>query len=205
MRIEKTLSTKTRTRRKQIIRAALACFTQIGYSATNMADIRSRSRASTGSIYHHFKSKEQLARAVYLEGIRDYQEGFLSVLEKYGDASEAISEIITYHLNWVEQNPDWSRFLFLMRHADFMGNAQDEFNGLNANFFRCISMWFQQQVKTGSIRNMPTDVSMAVLLGPCQEYTRLYVDGKACTPPGQAAGELALAAWNALKSETPME
>ncbi|HPJ92919.1 MAG TPA: TetR/AcrR family transcriptional regulator [Deltaproteobacteria bacterium] len=205
MKIEKTLSTKTRTRRELIIRAALACFTEIGYAATNMADIRSRSGASTGSIYHHFKSKEQLARAVYLEGIRDYQEGFLSALKKYEDASEAILEIITYHLTWVEQNPDWSRFLFLMRHADFMGNAQDEFNVLNANFFRCVSMWFLQQVKTGSIRSMPTDLSIAVLLGPCQEYTRLYIDGKACTPPGQAAGELALAAWNALRSETSVE
>ena len=205
MTVEKSLTTKTQTRRKQIIHAALACFTEIGYAATNMADIRSRSGASTGSIYHHFKSKEQLARAVYLEGIREYQEGILSVLEKHDNASEAILEIITYHLIWVEQNPGWSRFLFLMRHADFMGNAQDEFNVLNANFFRCVSMWFLQQVKTGSIRNMPTDVLIAVLLGPCQEYTRLYVDGKACTPPEQAAGELALAAWNALRSEKSVE
>ena len=205
MRVGKSLTAKTQTRRKQIIHSALACFTEIGYAATNMADIRSRSGASTGSIYHHFKSKEQLAGAVYLEGIRDYQEGFLSALDKHEDASDAILEIISYHLNWVEQNPDWSRFLFLMRHADFMGNAQDEFNSLNAKFFRSVSMWFLRQVKNGSIRNIPTDILIAVLLGPCQEYTRLYIDGKACTSPGQAAGELALAAWNALRYNKDME
>jgi len=43
-----------------------------------MADIRVRARASIGSIYHHFRSKEQLAAALYVEGLRDYQEGAFS-------------------------------------------------------------------------------------------------------------------------------
>ena len=37
-----------------------------------------RARASIGSIYHHFRSKEQLAAALYVEGLRDYQEGAFS-------------------------------------------------------------------------------------------------------------------------------
>jgi hypothetical protein len=105
----------------------------------------------------------------------------------------------------VEENPDWSRFLFLMRHADFMRSAEDEFAELNTKFFSGVSQWFAQQVNTGSIRTMPGDVFIAIVLGPCQEYTRLYIDGKACTPRQEAARELACAAWCALRAKSGEE
>ena len=56
------------SRRQAILDAALACFTNKGFTETTMEDIRIRSGASTGSIYHHFSNKEMLARALYLEG-----------------------------------------------------------------------------------------------------------------------------------------
>ena len=60
-------------RRREIIKAALTCFTEHGFEKTGMALIREHSGASTGSIYHHFQSKEQLGAAVYLESILDWQ------------------------------------------------------------------------------------------------------------------------------------
>ncbi len=80
MKTKNSKHTTTAARRTEIIRAALACFTELGFTPTGMVDIRRKSNASTGSIYHHFKSKEQLAAEVYLEGIRDYQEGFVTAL-----------------------------------------------------------------------------------------------------------------------------
>ncbi|HTO27428.1 MAG TPA: TetR family transcriptional regulator, partial [Devosia sp.] len=41
-------------RRRQILDAALSAFLERGYAATSIADIRARSGASTGSIYHFF-------------------------------------------------------------------------------------------------------------------------------------------------------
>ncbi len=99
----------TEKKQRQIIHAALACFTENGYSETRIADICNRCNANTGSIYHHFKSKELLAAQVYLEGIRDYQTGFLGILQKQEKAREGIFTLIKYHLKWVEKNPSWAR------------------------------------------------------------------------------------------------
>ena len=82
MRKYRTQYAGTESRRKQIILTALACFVEMGFVDTTMEDIRVRSKSSNGSIYHHFKSKDQLAAAVYLEGIIDYQEGMAAELEK---------------------------------------------------------------------------------------------------------------------------
>ena len=54
-------------RKREILEAALACFGELGYEKTTLAEIRARSEASTGSIYHHFRSKEHLFAALYLE------------------------------------------------------------------------------------------------------------------------------------------
>ena len=70
----------TEERRREIIDAALACFTEAGFLATTMDDIRRRAEASNGSVYHHFKSKEQLAAAVYLTAISEYQVGLVKAL-----------------------------------------------------------------------------------------------------------------------------
>ena len=47
--------------------AALELFVTKGFLATTMDDVRRRSGASIGSIYHHFGSKEDLAAALYVE------------------------------------------------------------------------------------------------------------------------------------------
>jgi len=56
------------SRKKGILRTAWDCFTPIGLaSATQLGDIRA-TQAGIGSIYYHFRSKEQLAAALYVEG-----------------------------------------------------------------------------------------------------------------------------------------
>ncbi len=50
-------------RRDQILAAALGAFAEKGFAAATIEDVRERSGASTGSIYHHFGDKEGLAAA----------------------------------------------------------------------------------------------------------------------------------------------
>ncbi len=204
MKVKNARHATTAARRREIILAALSCFSELGLSETSMADIRRRSNASTGSIYHHFKSKEQLAAEVYLEGIRDYQEGFLAVLEERESAQEGIYAVIRYHLQWVSTNPDWTRYLFRNAHTGFMASAKDVFAGLNAEFMRRCARWLGAHVKAGTIRRLPADMYVSILLGPLMEYTRLFVSGHSCTQPDNAIEALGSAAWRCLGAD-PLE
>ncbi len=193
----------TPSRKKLIIETALACFSELGLDRTNMEDIRKRSGASTGSIYHHFKSKEQLAAEVYLEGIRRYQEGFLLAIEGKADAREGIKAVVCYHLTWVQDHPDWARFLFQQRRAEFMAGTEDQFTRINADFLGRASLWFGTHIRAGTFRRLPTDIYVAFLLGPCQEYTRMYLSGHARAKPDEIADELAEAVWRAIGHQAP--
>jgi AcrR family transcriptional regulator len=148
-------------RTSDIIQAYLACFTELGFNDTSMADICARENASTGSVYHHFKNKELLAAAVYLEGIEAYQSGLLKILEKEKDLFKGISSIIQYHLKWVQKNPEWAQFLFQKRHSYFSAENEDKLLTLNKKIKDGIADWFKGHIKAGTIRPLAWDMAIS--------------------------------------------
>ncbi|WP_319543002.1 TetR/AcrR family transcriptional regulator [uncultured Pseudodesulfovibrio sp.] len=47
-------------RRKQILKAAGKCFSKTGFHQTSMADICKRANLSPGTVYHYFRSKDEI-------------------------------------------------------------------------------------------------------------------------------------------------
>jgi AcrR family transcriptional regulator len=186
-------------RRREILEAALACFSELGFEKTTMEDIRLRSKASTGSIYHHFKGKDQLAAALYVEGIAEYQAGFLRVLKSATTAHDGIVAAVRYHLAWVFDHPAWARFLFEMRQFRAVVSAEPTIREHNERFYREMASWFRPHIRAGRLRHMPRDVYAAVMLGPCMSFTRQWVSGRAQTELETATAVIAEATWRSLR------
>lgn len=192
---------RSRSRKSTIIDAALSCFTECGVDETKIGDICRRSKASVGSIYHHFGNKDGLARAVYMEGVRRFQEGLVTELKRHRDAKGGIFAMIRYHIDWAVKHRDWARYLFQKRHADFMGSTDEVFGEMNRDFARQISGWFGGHVKEGALRLLPPDLYPCILFGPCQEFLHHYLAGYTVTPIQEAAEKFGQAAWHALALE----
>ncbi|MBP7585688.1 MAG: TetR/AcrR family transcriptional regulator [Spirochaetes bacterium] len=187
-------------RRADILRAALACFIENGVAGTSVSDICAKAGVSVGSLYHHYRSMDGLAAALYLEGIRDYQNGMAGVLARDVTAREGVRAIVRYHLGWVEQNRDWARFLFHERHAPFMGDTEEEFRKMNSVFIANMAAWIARHVESGKLRRMPPDLYACVMLGPCQEFSRVFLSGNCITPIGKAIMEIGESVWNAVSA-----
>ncbi|GAF10154.1 TetR/AcrR family transcriptional regulator [Paenibacillus pini] len=92
------MSEKLADRKKQILKTALQLFATQGISATSMQEIAEYCGMSKGSLYLHFKSKEELEQSIYLycEGmIRDSvmqveQEHLLTPKEQLRKQIEAL-------------------------------------------------------------------------------------------------------------------
>src|SRR3954471_16108890 len=87
-------------RQQAILDAALGAFLEKGVLATTIEDVRERSGASVGSIYHHFGSKEGIAAALFVEGMRSYQDGAVEALRAKG-----VRGFVRRHVRWVAANP----------------------------------------------------------------------------------------------------
>jgi AcrR family transcriptional regulator len=191
---------RTDLRRRQIIAAALSCFVEYGYANTTMENIRLRSGASNGSIYHHFKGKEQLAAAVYLEGILDYQNGFLAELRKNKQARKGVRSAISYHLDWVSEKPEWARYLLQMGNTNLVSLSEEAIGESNLAFFAEIAVWFETRIEAGDIRRLPIEICLPLLLAPCYEFSRLWLAGLAQSDIASASKMLSDAACAALKA-----
>ena len=194
---------RTQARQREILAAALHCFATIGFAATTLADIRERAGASIGSIYHHFKSKEQLAAALYIEGLRDYQSEFLAEMGRQRRAAQAVRGIVRRHLQWVQAHPDLSRFLYEWRQAEFVLAREDAIKDLNEHFYQAAMVLWRRFADRNDLVALPMDLFIAILLGPSQEFCRHWLAGRAHTRIEDAAGILADAAWRSLRSVEP--
>ncbi len=188
-------------RQRRILHAALECFTTIGFNATTLDEIRSRSRASIGSIYHHFSSKEELAAALYMEGLRDYQRGLLAELRRHKGAASGIRAAVPYHLRWITKHADWARYLFEMRRAESVAAFEAQIHLMNHEFFAALRRWLDPHFRRGVLKPLPEELYIAVISGPSQEFARRWLAGRARTDITQAAKVLADAAWNSLRAK----
>jgi AcrR family transcriptional regulator len=194
--------TKSELRRLQILDAALHCFHQNGFTATTMEDIRRRSGASTGSVYHHFKNKEELGVAVFVEGLRLFYAGFIEELEKHPEPKDGIAAVIGYYLKLFDGHPDWIRYLISMQNEDFPGPSNEAVSHENRQFVRYASRWLEKHVESGAIKKIPLDIFLSIVLGPCNEFGRYWLKrSKRRTDPQIAVVELSEAAWRAVAND----
>ncbi|MDY7104884.1 MAG: TetR/AcrR family transcriptional regulator [Actinomycetota bacterium] len=179
--------------REAVLDAALACFSAVGYEHTSIADIRARSGVSTGSIYHHFGSKEDVAAALYLRGVASTQAAGVAALDGATTGPEMVTALVESYLDWVATHPDEARFLLGMRHAPFMDAAEADLARANATVDERTAARYAARIEAG---DLPADLSLlrAVVFGPCRHWAGQWLAGRTELPLADAKGLLAAAA-----------
>lgn len=186
-------------RRGEILTAALGAFTERGVAGTSIEQIRQRSGASIGSIYHHFRGgKDAIAGALYVEGLRDYQDGFIEVLTQAASTRRGVEGAVEHHLTWIAEHPDLTRFILLGRDARVVVASERPLRQINRRFFTAVRRWMQPRVDAGELRDLSPDLVTALWLGPSQDFARYWLAEQSQTTPVDAAPVLASAAWRSL-------
>jgi AcrR family transcriptional regulator len=188
-------------RRREILAAALREFNAAGYTATSVHAIAAAAHASVGSVYHHFDGKEDIAGAIYVEGLRSYHRGLMVALRREPDSAEAaIKAIVRHHLSWVKRNRELARFLFTSRDPEVEGRTFDELRGMNHGLFQAVRRALERWVEAGEVQDLPMGLLYAVILGPSQEFSRHWVAGRVKQSIDAAEPVLAEAAWKAVRT-----
>ncbi len=82
----------------ELTAAALALFVERGYASTRLEDVAAHAGVSKGTLYLYFKNKEELFKAVILEGVVPIIESGEALLDKHRDDPERLLREIL--LNW---------------------------------------------------------------------------------------------------------
>lgn len=172
----------------------------MGYEQTTLADIRERAGASTGSIYHHFASKDRIAAELYLDGVRQTQDAGLQALLRTRTARTGIAALVAAYIDWVVANPAFASFLFGMRHASFVDEEERTIGDLNVAIHEQARRWWEVRVTAGELPRLDPGMRSALVFGPCRHWAGSWLRGATSTPPEQAKRQIATAALAALQA-----
>lgn len=189
-----------RSRKDEILQAALACFTEVGVDGTTIEMIRDRSEASIGSLYHHFGNKERIIAALYLAGTAEYaallEEGFTAT-----DSAEAcVKLLVTSYVDWVVINPDWARFVLHSRGRVEAGELGEQLRESNREHFQRIFAALSGYREQGLFKAMPADCFASVIIGPTHDFARNWLAGRTQTQLADCRELLAQVAWDSVRA-----
>jgi AcrR family transcriptional regulator len=190
----------TASRRQAILDAALECFSTLGYDQTTLADIRRAAGASTGSIYHHFGSKEQIAASLYLEGVRQTQEAGLEALLRTRTGRTGVAAQVGAYIDWVVEHPAMARFLFAMRHAPFLTEDDAAIATRNEETQARAAQWVRDRIAAGELPDIEPAMRWALVFGPCRHWAGSWLRGTTATGPEEAKRLISTAAYAALQA-----
>lgn len=159
------------TRRQDILDAALDVFLERGFDGATLAQIRARSGASTGSIYHFFKGKADIAATLLVMATSGWASQS-SPEATPADARAMISGSVEGFLRWGSDNPKLFAFMddLLAR-----SSASAEFEpvaALLSDGRRRASELYALWAKAGLVRPISWDLAYALIMGPAYAVLR---------------------------------
>ncbi len=196
--IERIFSGRRAELKRIILLQALSCFLEKGIEATTIEMICDRAEASVGVIYHHFKNKEGIISALFFAALDDQSQRREEALQQATSLQQGIISIVESYIDWVEQNPDFARFLYAARLNIAENNASEELQLRNQQRNQALMAWFQQQQDFAILQKVPHELLLSLVIGTTESYCRAWLSNKVKTSPQQYKSVLAQSAWNAL-------
>jgi len=150
-------------RREQILQAALTCFGEHGYHASTMDDLVRASGLSKGSLYWHFRSKEEVFLAVF----DAFAEELYGQWDAAAESSEEAMSVLQREFELSAEIFSNQR-VFLLAFAEFLSHpaARDRMAGTYTVVREKLAAIIERGRRAKSIRSgPPADRLASTLIG----------------------------------------
>lgn len=196
--LESVYSGRRAELKRIILNEALFCFLNDGIESTTIEMIRDRANTSIGAIYHHFKNKEGIVRALYLSALQDQAQRREHALQSVSSLQQGVEIIIASYIDWVVDFPDFARFLYT---ANFVLSKSDDISELkqkNQQRNQHLLTWMEQKSDDIFLQNIPFELLLSLVIGATESYCRAWLSGKVSTSPIAYKQTLSQAAWRSI-------
>jgi len=106
--------------KEKIFRAAQKLFVEKGYHNTSIPDIVQGAGVSTGAIYHHYASKEELAREIHKTAVEQYLRKYDEEVRSKESTYDKIRAYTGLMFRWTEQDPVMVQYLLYGRPKEIL-------------------------------------------------------------------------------------
>lgn len=161
-------------RQAQTLEASLHLFTTKGFFRTSVHDIAALAEVSVGFIYHHFKDKEGIARALYDFLLQRMNQLLDEIEVQYSTCKERCYVVIKELFELTEKEPEAMQFIIHARHKEFLPNEKSI---CSASAFVRMRAFVFQGVEKQEVKAMDPLVAAMIVYGGAIRTICLRLDG----------------------------
>lgn len=104
------------TTRKRLERCALSLFVKKGVNATTIKDIAHKAGIAEGTLYRHYKSKEELALNLFVAAYEEISMQSRALIAKLSSLDQKIKALIYFFCEKYDDDPILFNYLLLAQH-----------------------------------------------------------------------------------------
>lgn len=155
MTIQKKFKVKSNVRRNEILKIAAEVLAEKGCASATVRDIANASGILSGSLYHHFKSKDEIIFIILSEVFQEFKFGYENIQNESQDPVKVLQDLVIFGFTTLDR---WNNelqilqndFGFLSRLPEFrfLVDGSDE---IEATWIKSISRGIDQGVFKGDL------------------------------------------------------
>ncbi|MFO0750555.1 MAG: TetR/AcrR family transcriptional regulator [Myxococcota bacterium] len=162
-------------RRDDILAAALECFVTAGFHGTAVPEVAKRAGVATGTIYHHFASKEALVNALYRKWKELIARRVLTAFPPGAAVREQFRAVWREMTAFALENPDAFGFIELHHHRSYLDAESLAMENRLKDFGATMVKRAQD---LGEVKPGPTALLMELVFGAFNGMMRAHSEGR---------------------------
>lgn len=153
------------SRKEKILKAATELFARKGFNGTAASEIAQRAGVAHGTVFHHFKSKENLLVSICDDLVQSYVIGITEAADGPGTGWECLERVLNFSLAFLEERTDSIGVAF--RETRVLKNDDEQlhehFSSLMLNIIDVKRDCIRKGLADGSIRDVSPEVTALLL------------------------------------------
>lgn len=158
--------------RRFILETAKRLFVERGYFNTSMRDIAREAGVSTGALYHHFESKEEIAGEIYRETVEKIKERLGKALTEGKNTRERIIGIVRELLMLAEEDRYTMEYALYVKHREIL-----DVPVCSAEPMEMLKDFCKMEIEKGNIRSMDPELCAVCITAAPVRLMQLKWDG----------------------------
>jgi AcrR family transcriptional regulator len=159
-------------KRQQVLDTALELISELGFHATPMSLIIKKSGAAAGTIYHHFKNKEDLIDTLYSELRKESGQAIVQGLDR--DDQYKNKFILIWKNLFYFYSENRKKFEYLENYAN-SPFVKKEVKAISRRNYQAAIDFFESGIQMGILRNMPVILLTEIVFNNVATFTRMIL------------------------------
>lgn len=181
--------------RSRVLDAALDLFSTRGYFSTSVHHIQKQAGVSIGSIYHHFKNKEAIAKALYDDLVEMMGQAMAEIMATEEGAENRLKAVLAHLFELTESSPKVMQYILYARHQEFMPG---ELPICSSRPFTLIQEMVREGIEKGEVRSLDLTVASTSMMGGALRLIYLRLDGVLDRPVSSYLDEIWECSWRSV-------